>query len=1279
MYLKSIEIIGFKSFAQRTRLVFEPGITAIVGPNGCGKSNISDAIRWVLGEQRPTALRGSGMTDVIFSGTEARKPLGMAEVSIVFADCESALGTEFNEVTVSRRVFRSGEGQYFLNKKPCRLRDIQRLFMDTGVGTSSYSVMAQGQIDAILSSRPEDRRVVFEEASGITRFKADRKEALRKLEQTDANLARVSDVLREIRRNIGSLQRQAARARRYQELQGELRALDLFVTSGRIRELDSTLASLAGLAENLVAETAQADGRVAEAEKSVAAERESIAALDERIAKATEAALQAQGRLAQIRETLRTNEQRIAEYRAWEERDEREIAETRAAHDTQSESLARLRADLAAVEADAAKAETELAAVRDLHDARRAAVETARAQLQAVRAESLDRERAAARAQADLAAAEAAGREAALRLERLAAEKDALESGAADLDTAAADLDRERVDLDAEVARRAAALSDAETARTAAESERNAAATALLDLHRDGAGRQSAIAACKARIQMLEDRREVESGLPGGSRALLDPKNPLGAEDGAVAGPLADHIAAKPKYRRALEAALRPWLDAVVVRDSASAASLLAKLLLRGKGSAARLVAMDGDDAEGRTTKDERRTAKPSGASASAPSSFVLRPSSLRGSGDSPLPRLLDFLKISPDFAGAAERLLGHVFVAPTAADIPLPLPEGTACVTPDGIWMDSSGLAELWMPESALANPLARKAAADDARAQLAELETALAALQENIRAKTEDEAAARRRIDEAAARIAELRRSLDEARAAAARKAGELAAARRDAAARRTRLEEVARDLERSRAKADEGGGRVAALADSHRALLADRDRLSAEAARQAEGIPALESAHAESQSALAEARLRASSLSQQSGHLRSQAEAAEARLAELLRSIESREKSRASYAEGIQRLERESASAADGIPAIEEEIKRQNDSAEVLRNARAERGRRIAEMEGRLHEERAGLESLRARRTDAEVKTAETRLRRQNHLDRLVADYKLPADQPLPAADVPAGPDGAPLSPEAADARIAELRAKIEEMGPVNLVAIEEYRELEDRHAFLSAQEEDLTKGKAEILDLIRRINKESTDLFKDTFEKANANFQVMFSKLFNGGQAQLLLLDGEDVLECGIDIVARPPGKRLQNVSLLSGGERTMTAVALLFAIYMVKPSPFALLDELDAALDDSNIGRFVDSLKGFLSQSQFLIITHNQHTIAGADIVYGVTMPEKGVSKILSLRLKRIGVDEIETADATKTPSIETEPPTLKPRRTRKPKETAVAPAPTAEPAGQEPS
>ena len=330
VYLKQIEITGFKSFADKTRLHFEPGMIAIVGPNGCGKSNVSDAIRWVLGEQRPTALRCAKMPDVIFNGTDSRKPLGMAEVAITFADCEGLLDTEFNEVTISRRVFRSGDGQYFLNKNPCRLKDIQRLFMGTGIGTTSYSVMAQGQIDAILSSKPEDRRAVFEEAAGITKFKADRKEALRKIEQTDSNLLRLADVIREVKRQIGTLQRQAGKAQKYKELRDELRGLDIFLTRRRLAALDVRIRELDTSIHALNEQLISHQEFVAEAESESSRIHGLIHETEERIAALTEQAAQADNRYARAQEVIKVNEQRIAEYRAWAERDNREISETQA-------------------------------------------------------------------------------------------------------------------------------------------------------------------------------------------------------------------------------------------------------------------------------------------------------------------------------------------------------------------------------------------------------------------------------------------------------------------------------------------------------------------------------------------------------------------------------------------------------------------------------------------------------------------------------------------------------------------------------------------------------------------------------------------------------------------------------------------------------------------------------------------------------------------------------------------------------------------------------------
>ena len=424
MYLQALEIVGFKSFANKTRLVFEPGITAIVGPNGCGKSNVSDAIRWVLGEQRPTALRGSAMTDVIFNGTDSRKPLGMTEVSVTFADCEKQLGTEYNEVTITRRVFRSGEGQYFINRTPCRLRDIQRLFMDTGVGTSSYSVMAQGQIDAVLSSRPEDRRAIFEEASGITRFRADRKEAMRKLDQTEANLMRLGDVIRELHRQIGSLQRQAGKARRYKELQADLRKYDLYVTIERIKELDAKANELIDRHDSIIAQVRDLTDQVEAGEEANAAAREEVMEFERQIGVAMEASMQAQGRRNQVIESIRINEQRIQEYKNWYERDNSEISETRATRAIQQERIEQIAEQLEELEGKLATAENVLSSARAAFDEKRSASEASRNELQRLRNESVELERTHARLQNELTEVQAAERENILKRERLTSELD---------------------------------------------------------------------------------------------------------------------------------------------------------------------------------------------------------------------------------------------------------------------------------------------------------------------------------------------------------------------------------------------------------------------------------------------------------------------------------------------------------------------------------------------------------------------------------------------------------------------------------------------------------------------------------------------------------------------------------------------------------------------------------------------------------------------------------------------------------------------------------------
>ncbi len=1189
MYLKSLEINGFKSFADRTRLLFEPGMVAIVGPNGCGKSNVSDAIRWVLGEQRPTALRCGKMQDVVFSGTDNRKPLGMSEVSITFADCEGILTTEFDEVTITRRVFRTGEGQYFLNKNPCRLRDVHRLFMGTGIGTTSYSVMAQGQIDVILSSRPEDRRAIFEEAAGITKFKADRKEALRKLEQTEANLLRLADVIREVKRQIGSLQRQAGKARRYRELRDELRGLDLFVTRRRLAALDVRVRELDAETIQLAATLAARQADVAVGEKATAAIHARTLQAEHEIGRLTQSAAQADATLARAQEVVRVNEQRIAEYREWSVRDTREISATREQIATLQSQQTEFLKRQAQLRAERETAAATLRTAQAQYEEHYQSVEQARADVQRLRGEAVDRERRAATIQNQLSALETRQREILIQRERLSAEH-------AQLAHALALVASTRNEVQLQLDLRAQDVSTHESRLQTIETERAAIAAELLKLQDESSRLQSQAAARRAQLDLLSDREETAGEYLEGSRQLLDPANPLRVDPAAVLGSLADQLTVPPDLRLAVEAALRAWLDAVVVRDADAARALIGALLQNSRQLAARLVIATG----------------PQPAAPTCPAG--LQP-------------LLGRLQVAPAFAPAAARLLGNVFLAETPAEVPNPLPTGVTVVTRTGAVFHAHGCVEVWIPDRAVSSPLARRMLIADGTTQLEQIDRDLI----TVRARLEER---RARASELAAAVVDARRACDEVRRQAAHKEGELQTVARDADRAQQRLDVVTHELQELNLSTREDDERKRTWSVELQELNATRGTLVESVAARSEELRVLEGAFGARNTALTEARIRDSAVAQQCEHAASQAEAVAVRLAELDRTLAGRSQGVQSYDEGIQRLTTENADLAGRLDAMRDEAAGFHEQAKAARQARATTARELEQADAQLAEHRQALETDRTRKAAADVELAECRMRRQNQFDRVGTEYSLSPAQ-LVAEPDPTWPNAQPPALEEADARMTQLNASIHEMGPVNLVAIEEYKELEERHAFLHAQEADLIKSKDQILDLIRMINKKTSELFRTTFDQANVNFERMFARLFNGGTAKLVLLENaEDPLECGIDIIARPPGKRLQSISLLSGGERTMTAVALLFAIFLIKPAPFCMLDELDAALDDSNIGRFVQQLKDFLVHSQFLIITHNQQTIASADIVYGVTMPEKGISKIVSMRLKEIGVREL---------------------------------------------
>jgi len=1177
VYLQSLDLLGFKGFARPTKLTFEPGMVAIVGPNGCGKSNVLDAIRWVLGEQSAKTLRGSKMEDVIFHGTENLKPLGMAEVSITFADCEKVLGTDYNEVTVSRRVYRSGEGEYFINKTPCRLKDIQRLFMNTGIGTASYSMMEQGRIDQILSSRPEDRREIFEEASGITKFKSDRIEAMRKLEQTEANLLRLTDVIGEVKRQIGSLERQAGKARRYKVLIEEITRLDVFVTKQRLTASDEDINVLNSQIKSLADQLVAAHADIARLEEANAGLRAQMAETEHEIDVLMEARSAASSKLERAKDSMRLNSERIAESERQAREDMDEISRISILTGNQKRILDEHTAKLAALKKEQESADRIRQEKVEGLAKHEEATDNLRKRLEALQSEFFDAENTLSSLQNELISLEAGMRGDIVRRERLTVEKATIEKENASQVSSLSGIAEAAGLLDAEVATRISIL-DGLTG-SIQQKEQNVATmqARATQLHSD-------LAAKKAQLEIMNGATARTEGFPAGARMILDKTNPLNLAEHTVLGPLVSQLDVDPEFRIPLETALRTWCDAVVVENTAAAVSIIASLE-QGRHGSARLLAAGAIQLQH----------QPEGVSGT---------------------RLLDHVRSPEALRNLVERLLGNVFVVQSLAGIPDPHPAHCVFVTPGGALVAGSGAAEFWMAGSEQLNPLVHHRLLAETGDAIRDLETRLAAAQEEYEA-------ARTAIDAVRSELPQAREQLEHVRQRRAEKEGERQVIARQAAAAREKLETVSWELDNLQKEDSTGVDRKQSITRQMSDLTDKRARLKAEIDAANRQVFVMDQDRTTLSSQAADARLRCSGLAQDLNFLANQISMTTTRISELEETAAARSRSLDGRQTHIENLKRAIAEANSQTASLEEELAGASVRLDAARQSRQKNEACMEESDRALAAKRAAGDGLRDHKAELDVRLAESTMRRQNMLDRVTSDYSVTMKDILESEE-PVWENGRPEM-EWMDARVTELRTKLDAMGPVNIQAIEEHHELEERHVFLTTQHDDLVNARLKLANMITQINRTTSEMFSQTFTAVNEQFDVMFKKLFNGGSARLVLVDEGDVLESGIEIIAKPPGKKMQSVSLLSGGERTLTAVSLLFAIYLVKPSPFCVLDELDAALDDSNIGRFVNVLQSFLDRSQFLVITHSQQTIASAGIIYGVTMEEKGVSKLISMK------------------------------------------------------
>ena len=1221
MYLKQVTINGFKSFADKTELPLTPGITCIVGPNGCGKSNIVDAIRWVLGEQSAKALRGGKMQDVIFQGTETRKPLQFCDVSLLFTDCEKQL--KFNEVEITRKVYRDGGSDYFINGKSARLKDIQNLFMDTGVGRVSYSFMVQGQIDQILSSNPGERRTIFEEAAGITKYKTQRREALNKLALVEQNLARATDRIEEISRQIGTLKRQASKALRYKRLSYRLRHLDLALNSHNYAKQNALLKEDETVQKRLSSEILELSEKLAACEEDLSRMRASRAEL-----------------LAQL-ESLRQN---ASEVRSAKEQAERnsEFAEVRKRDlgerlEQISKELESLKEQLSALEGKA-QGDIEVKQMQlNLVSADDEVFRQQSAELAEVEESLRDAENRLSRAKQDSLMNESAVTRLRSNCTTLEVDLKSYQVRHAALSDQIFQLKEENSSLERRCEELSAAMENANERLGNAEADITEAVAKADELRAQYRNQQAEIqqmdrqlASKSAKLSLLNDLQSRMEGFSEGVKAIM--KGRLGeCLDPLNLKIVSQNVEVADGWTSAFETMLGSAVDAVAIEDSSKLPQALALLRERNLGNACFQI----KDANLNAISDA--DALPQG---------IWRGCDIVKPQDPDLSEYVRnmvagcyFCEDIMQFANFALNNKNFKFMAAVAKD--------GSMLDARGIIYASSGEKRDTQSSFILRNSEIKRIKEEievdnDALTTLNERAMQIQSQLESAEAEIENR---KNLSSEIKREIASINAQSSSAKAAFSEKNSEI-----------EKKTAAMAEMENSRFEAqDRLNSAMKALEDAEKSISESRNLISETEAQIAELRETKDQKYAvlsETRLELAAKKSRLESLERGLGAIREQQ--AETRALIERRTIESQ-----SIARQIENFDAETLSERERTKNLAENLEAALGEIEAQRVKVAESETSIAEYENSLSAEREAHMRKTSEKNECQIRIAKIRSKLDFISERILSEYdveianvdwkselwksdeefeiKVKLDE-LEDGEINAKPkrergdptqddldamestDFSPIEDE-----VRELRERINAMGAVNLVAIEEYAELKERYDFLKTQTDDLWASKNALVADIDEINATSQKLFSETFEQIRKNFAFTFQKIFGGGTADLRLVESEDVLDSGIEIVARPAGTVLKSLSLLSGGQRTMTAVSLLFAIYMVKPSPFCVLDELDAPLDDANIGRYTDMLKEFTRYSQFLVISHNKRTMSAAQTLYGVTMQERGVTRLISMR------------------------------------------------------
>jgi chromosome segregation protein len=1191
VHLKSLTLRGFKSFASATTLRFEPGVTCVVGPNGSGKSNVVDALAWVMGEQGAKSLRGGKMEDVIFAGTSGRPPLGRAEVSLTIDNTDGALPIDYTEVTISRTMFRSGGSDYAINGNSCRLLDVQELLSDSGIGREMHVIVGQGQLDAVLHASPEERRGFIEEAAGVLKHRKRKEKALRKLDAMQANLTRLSDLISEIRRQLKPLGRQAEVARRAQVVQADLRDSRARLLADDLVQLTTTLQQEVADETALRQRRDQVDHELAQARAGLAEAEQSAAQAAPRLARAQETWY----RLSSLRERVRGTASLAADRQRLLAEAEPERAPGRDPEELEAQARAVLEQEEALVEGVEISRERLADAVENRHEAERSENEEERRIASLLRA-AADRREGLARL---------AG--------QVAARRSRVEAGQEQLDRSVALITEAQGRADAaqgEVDRLEEQIADVEAGDEGLDTAHSQAAALLVEVEEEVERlRQHERDAEKERATQSARREALEMGLrrKDGAGTLLAAGDRLSGLLGSVAA----LVAVVPGYEHAVAAALGAAADAVAVQDADDALRALALLKSEDAGQAGIVI--------GRAPAPvPPAEVPPAGITGPVPVAGARWARALVQAPDALLPaldRLLDRVLVVSDVQSGREAVAAHPALTAVSLEgdvVSAALVRGGSASAPSLIEVQS---------------------AVDEAQERISD------AVRARDHAHTALEQAQARRVEmaEQVSRSRARLREVEERRAAVAVQRGQLASTARAARAEAERLtagvEKAETSLTADREALEELEQRLEAAQEAtdevEEPSTDERDRLAARATQ-------ARAAEMDCRLALRTAEERARALS--------------GRAEQLMQAATAEREARARAAAREQRRQRQSQAARAVLAGARYTLVMLDASLTRAEQQRAAADAERADHERRLHAVRETANQLtieQSRLTDSvhrdEVARAEQRMRIDALRERSIAELGIepeilieeygphqlvPAGRPAPGEAEPDQPPApAPFVRAQQEKRLRTAERALTLLGTVNPLALEEFAALEERHKFLTEQLEDLKASRRDLLDIVKEVDERVEQVFTEAFRDTAAQFEGVFSRLFPGGEGRLILTDPSDMLNTGLDVEARPPGKKVKRLSLLSGGERSLTAVALLVAIFKARPSPFYVMDEVEAALDDTNLGRLITIFEELRESSQLIIITHQKRTMEVADALYGVTMRGDGVTTVVSQRLR----------------------------------------------------